>query len=178
MVIHISVFFHLVEGLVYFYSSLNHVVVVFYFRMGLLFDFLVVIVPVQLMMTVLSGHAPFCLFLLTLLIWITFNIKLRQENVWTIRKSLVVGEITMDSRRPFITYYRAFANVITAFSILAVDFKIFPRYFAKTETYGTGLMDVGVGGFLITNAIVSPEARGIASQDRSVKCTKWAGYIY
>jgi hypothetical protein len=28
------------------------------------------------------------------------------------------------------------------------------------------LMDVGVGGFLITNAVVSPEARGITSTDR------------
>jgi len=72
----------------------------------------------------------------------------------------------MSNRRPFITYYRAYANLITAISILAVDFKIYPREFAKTETYGTGLMDVGVGGFLIANAIVSPEARGITSSDR------------
>lgn len=92
--------------------------------------------------------------------------KLRQKSVQAIKKSLSIGEIRMGSRRPFITYYRAYANVITSFSILAVDFKIFPRYFAKTETYGTGLMDVGVGGFLITNAVVSPEARGIIATER------------
>ena len=57
---------------------------------------------------------------------------------------------------------------MTAFSIIAVDFKIFPRYFAKAETYGTGLMDVGVGCFMISNAIVSPEARGKVSSDKYV----------
>ena len=48
----------------------------------------------------------------------------------------------------------------TAIGILAVDFAVFPRRLAKTETYGTGLMDVGVGAFMFSNAIVSHEAKG------------------
>jgi hypothetical protein len=55
--------------------------------------------------------------------------------------------------------YRAFVCAATAVLILAVDFKIFPRRLCKTETYGTGLMDVGVASFIFANAIVSPEAR-------------------
>ena len=140
----------------------------FNFRLGLLVDFLVVIVPLQLMLTVLSGYIPFCLFLLTLLIWIVFNKRLRQDGAKEIKKSLIIGEITMGSKRPYITYYRAFMNLVTAISILAVDFRIFPRYFGKTETYGTGLMDMGVGGFLISNAIVSPEARGVITNERQI----------
>ena len=77
-----------------------------------------------------------------------------------------VFNIPMGSQRPFITYYRACVNLFTAFSILAVDFTLFPRHFAKAETYGTGLMDVGVAGFLVSNAIVSPEAKGKITTDR------------
>ena len=49
--------------------------------------------------------------------------------------------------------------VAAVISILAVDFTLFPRRFCKAETFGTGLMDIGVGAFVVSNAIVSPEAR-------------------
>ncbi|XP_006816595.1 glucosaminyl-phosphatidylinositol-acyltransferase PIGW-like [Saccoglossus kowalevskii] len=71
-----------------------------------------------------------------------------------------VLQLNIASKKPFISNYRAYANIATAIAILGVDFIIFPRRFAKTETYGSGLMDVGVSGFIIANAIVSPEARG------------------
>ncbi|KAM8897568.1 phosphatidylinositol-glycan biosynthesis class W protein isoform 1-T2 [Spinachia spinachia] len=61
---------------------------------------------------------------------------------------------------PFVTIFRVFVNVKTAISILAVDFSIFPRRYAKTETYGTGVMDFGVGAYVFANALVCPEARG------------------
>ncbi|XP_006799626.1 phosphatidylinositol-glycan biosynthesis class W protein [Neolamprologus brichardi] len=60
---------------------------------------------------------------------------------------------------PFVTLFRVFVNVKTAISILAVDFSFFPRRYAKTETYGTGVMDFGVGAFIFANALVCPEAR-------------------
>ena len=50
-------------------------------------------------------------------------------------------------------------------AILAVDFPVFPRRFAKTETYGVGLMDVGVGLFVTANGSISPEARSALSRD-------------
>jgi phosphatidylinositol glycan class W len=43
---------------------------------------------------------------------------------------------------------------------LAVDFPVFPRGFGKTETFGTSLMDVGVGVFIVSSAITSKYARG------------------
>lgn len=60
---------------------------------------------------------------------------------------------------PMITHFRALSNLLTSISILAVDFQIYPRKFAKTENFGYSLMDTGVGFFICSNALVSPEAR-------------------
>ncbi|KAL3668389.1 hypothetical protein V7S43_006478 [Phytophthora oleae] len=65
----------------------------------------------------------------------------------------------LEKELPFLTNFRAQIMISTCFAILAVDFTVFPRRFAKTENYGFSVMDIGVGAFIVSSAVVSAPAR-------------------
>ncbi|GAB9469193.1 hypothetical protein Gpo141_00006479 [Globisporangium polare] len=65
----------------------------------------------------------------------------------------------LEKELPFLTCFRAQIMHSTCFAILAVDFTVFPRRFAKTESFGFSVMDIGVGAFIVSSAIVSSYAR-------------------
>ena len=82
----------------------------------------------------------------------------------------------VSSKLPFVTYFRAFVSIATCVCILAVDFHVFPRRLAKTEDFGSGLMDVGVGMYVLSNALVSREAR--YSQKHNYKHLNFRALIF
>ena len=76
------------------------------------------------------------------------------------------GENDVEAKKPklsFLTAYRSTVSYLTFVAILAVDFHVFPRRFAKTETTGYGLMDLGAGSFIVSGGLVSHYARHSAT---------------
>ncbi|KAM9209757.1 phosphatidylinositol-glycan biosynthesis class W protein isoform 1-T2 [Dugong dugon] len=127
-------------------------------------DFVVLIVPLVAAFTILSSFL--LLEQLTVIIFgagLAYQIYHRRTCYARVPVQKILEnflEVGLESEYiPAISCFRIINNVFTAVAILAVDFPLFPRRFAKTELYGTGVMDLGVGGFVFGTAMVCPEVR-------------------
>ncbi|XP_056141294.1 phosphatidylinositol-glycan biosynthesis class W protein [Lampris incognitus] len=127
-------------------------------------DFSMLVIPLVLSCTILSDVLHQVIMGLTLIsmsmlfyIYCTCNHSANVHSQNTM-KSFLQSHVQCN-QVPFVTVFRVLVNVKTAISILAVDFIVFPRRYAKTETYGTGVMDFGVGAYVFANALVCTEAR-------------------
>ncbi|TXG54286.1 hypothetical protein EZV62_019542 [Acer yangbiense] len=119
-------------------------------------DFIIIFLPMILFFTVLAKWAiPGSILLFFLFFSIAAKRFFSSSNSEEGHRSL----------RTIISSYRVATMIMTCLCILAVDFRIFPRENAKTETYGTSVMDLGVGSFVVANAIVSRQARNVLSMN-------------
>jgi len=120
-------------------------------------DFLVVIVPSVACLTV---AADWVYTILAAMSGVLLVILSSQIFLSSTTKGVPAAEQD-PSRKAYISSYRFVMMLVTCVTILAVDFTAFPRRYGKTETYGTGLMDIGVGSFVVANALVSRQARNL-----------------
>ena len=120
-------------------------------------DFFTLVIPSVFAVTFMSSWITHISVFLIILSLSAYYLVLQREKI-DFEYVLQKGNLT--DQKAFIVWYRSIVNLMTAIAILAVDFPVFPRRLAKSETYGFGGMDNGVGFFVIANAIVSPEARG------------------
>ncbi|KAL5218953.1 hypothetical protein ABZP36_019637 [Zizania latifolia] len=123
---------------------------------ALALDYLTIVLPVLLIFTVLAEWTYACALSLVTLISILTMFKRSQFH-------LKAGLNQLPLLRADISSYRVSVVLVTCLCILAVDFKIFPRRYAKAEAYGYGIMDLGVGSFVVANALVSRQARNITT---------------
>lgn len=114
-----------------------------------LLEFSAIVLPVILYVTVLNRFILETIAALFLVCATTAFIKMRGQ----LHKAPFILIPTV--RPTYTSLARSLVNLMTAVCILAVDFQCFPRKLAKTETFGFGLMDVGVGLYVFINGLVS-----------------------
>ncbi|XP_054824549.1 uncharacterized protein At4g17910 isoform X2 [Prosopis cineraria] len=119
-------------------------------------DYLAIVLPVVSFVTVLADWTYIGSFLIVI-----FTLISVASKRYKFGGSSLSFQGDSNSLRAYISSYRFIVMIMTCECILAVDFRIFPRRLAKTETYGTSLMDLGVGSFVVVNSFVSRQARNI-----------------
>ena len=128
-----------------------------------LFEYTTIVLPGILVFTVLADYAFYIIGGLVISSLLVLGFGCGRSGTTSVQRLKDAWNRALSSpyarRLPFITLFRTYITLFTAIAILAVDFAIFPRRLAKAETYGSGLMDIGVGAFMMAHGVTAPESR-------------------
>lgn len=111
------------------------------------FEFIILIIPTIFNFTLFSDY--------TVAQFITHFVIIVFPFSWMLLNHDYISSSDIKTQKsPYLTLFRFMLNTYTVFCILAVDFNVFPRRFAKTEKYGHSVMDIGVGCYVCSNALL------------------------
>ena len=111
--------------------------------------------PLLCVVTILADYITILHYVLSILLLIMYK-SLEKKDLKSV--NFKQNEIKIDSVeekvvRLSISTCRLWLYLLTCVTILAVDFKIYPRFNAKTENYGISLMDLGVGFYIVVHSM-------------------------
>ncbi|XP_073827084.1 phosphatidylinositol glycan anchor biosynthesis class W a isoform X2 [Musca autumnalis] len=115
-------------------------------------EFVVISMPTVLSVNFLNKYVEYILLIASLVLAvIMWRTKCLQKAT---RREFEFGQ-----RPVLFTLLRSNVYLLTVLCILAVDFTNFPRVLRKHRTYGAGLMDVGIGLFVFSMALVTSKPK-------------------
>mmetsp|Transcript_4546 Transcript_4546/g.6731 ORF Transcript_4546/g.6731 Transcript_4546/m.6731 type:complete len:466 (-) Transcript_4546:60-1457(-) len=118
-------------------------------------EFFFILLPMILCQTIFLYPIATSILLVQLLVTTIFMAVFRHPT----SLSRPPRQQSISKKLPFLTIYRSSLYFHTFIAILAVDFHLFPRTLAKTETTGYGFMDLGATSFVISSGFVGPSKR-------------------